>query len=96
MQFSTEARCGPGKIVEPMNAEVRVKCIQDHASFRSLEHGWNGLLQESTANTIFLTWEWLYTWFRHLNGDRRLCILSISQGEETIGLIPRRQSAHLG
>jgi CelD/BcsL family acetyltransferase involved in cellulose biosynthesis len=46
------------------------------------------LLLQSPANTVFLTWEWLYTWFKHLGGTRRLQILRLSCGEETFGLAP--------
>lgn len=30
--------------------------------FESLEPEWNALLSQSTANNIFLTWEWIYAW----------------------------------
>jgi len=45
----------------PDDSEIRVERICDEPGFRALQHCWNQLLQESTANTIFLSWEWLYT-----------------------------------
>lgn len=71
-----------------MDAGIRIEPITDDAGFRSLESCWNRLLHESNSNTIFLTWEWLYTWFKHLRGNRRLYILRFSSGEETIGVAP--------
>ena len=72
----------------PDDSEIRVERIRDEAGFRALQHCWNQLLQESTANTMFLSWEWLYTWFKHLREDRELLILRLTHGEETIALIP--------
>src|SRR5881628_3752431 len=74
---------------------IRVQKIQDEAGFRALQHCWNQLLQESTADTMFLTWEWLYTWFKHLREDRELLILRLSHGEETVGLLPMAVRPHI-
>jgi hypothetical protein len=44
---------------------------------------------------MFLTWEWLYTWFKHLREDRELLILRLSHGEETVGLVPMAIRPHI-
>lgn len=50
---------------------------------------WNDLLTESRSNTIFLTWEWLYTWAEcFLGSDRRLFILLVYKDSELIGVAP--------
>jgi CelD/BcsL family acetyltransferase involved in cellulose biosynthesis len=71
-----------------MNAEIRVESIDDLGDFRSLQGCWNRLLQESSADTVFLTWEWLFTWYKHLRTDGELFILRLSYGDETFGLVP--------
>jgi len=53
------------------------------------------LLQDSAAITVFLTWEWLYTWFKHLCGDGNLLILRLSCGEDTVGLVPLALRPHI-
>ena len=68
-----------------MNADIRVERIEDRSAFRALQDCWSQLLQDSAAITVFLTWEWLYTWFKHLCGDRNLLILRLSCGEDTVG-----------
>src|SRR2546422_2148044 len=78
---------------EPL--QICVEKIQDQAGFRALQHCWNLLLQESTANTLFLTWEWLHTWFKHLREDKELFILRLSHGEDTVGLIPMAIRPHI-
>ena len=42
----------------------------------------------SDSDCIFLTWEWLYTWWKHLAEDRSLAILAVRRGGELIALQP--------
>ena len=44
--------------------------VENPEGFRGLQEEWNELLESSTSNCLFLTWEWLYTWWRHLSGRR--------------------------
>ncbi len=69
-------------------AEVRVDRIQGRSGFRDLRQSWDSLLDESAADNMFLTWEWLYSWFEHLRRDEELAIFRLSCGSETIGLLP--------
>jgi len=41
-----------------------MKIFQTTSEFAGLEEIWNGLLSRSPANNFFLTWEWLWTWWR--------------------------------
>lgn len=59
------------------------------SGFDSLQDEWNELLQQSQTNTIFLSWEWQTTWWRHWGTDE-LYLLSW-RDEETgrlLGLAP--------
>jgi CelD/BcsL family acetyltransferase involved in cellulose biosynthesis len=50
---------------------------------------WNELLKQSLANTIFLTWDWVYTWSKYfLDSSRKLFVLAVYKKEELIGLAP--------
>lgn len=69
-----------------MNAIV--ERITDEADFEKIKEEWNALLEASPANCFFLTWEWLFTWWRYLSGGRRLFILAVRSGGELIGLAP--------
>ena len=66
----------------------RVERIEDPATFAALEAEWNELLQDSQSDGLFLTWEWLHTWWKHLGGNRRLALLSVREGKDLIGLAP--------
>ena len=75
-------------------AEERINCIVfgPHSSpdgFDSLASDWNSLLKKSPSNTIFLTREWLSTWWRLL-GHGELWILAFYErcSDELVGIAP--------
>ncbi len=70
-----------------------VEIIDDVAAFERLRPEWTRLLQASAADSLFLTWEWLFTWWKHLAGDRRLFILTVRSGDELIAIAPFARSA---
>ena len=67
---------------------VRVQRIQDVVGLHALRAEWSALLESSTSNCVFLTWEWLATWWKHLGAGRRLDLLAVRHGDELIGLAP--------
>lgn len=56
--------------------------------FQALQRSWNELLASSGSNTLFLTWEWQYTWWTHLAEGRSLCLLTVHDGERLIAIAP--------
>ena len=77
-------------IADPTSNSTRlaVECISHESGFRALEPCWNKLLQQSDSGTVFLTWEWLQTWFKYLSAGQSLHVLRVSSGEETLALAP--------
>ncbi len=67
---------------------LRTQWITVAEDFRALREQWNELLQSSACNTLFLTWEWQYTWWEHLAEGRSLFILTVRDGERLIALAP--------
>jgi CelD/BcsL family acetyltransferase involved in cellulose biosynthesis len=65
-----------------------VEIIHDVPSFAKLRSEWNRLLSSSRADCLFLTWEWLYTWWRHLSGDRQLHLITVRDGDHLIAIAP--------
>src|SRR5437867_4306723 len=68
-----------------------MQCIEDPREFADLRDEWNELLAASPANCLFLTWEWLYTWWKHLSGRRRLHLLVMRDGRELTAIAPLAQ-----
>jgi CelD/BcsL family acetyltransferase involved in cellulose biosynthesis len=48
-----------------LTADVDVDVVETSEGFASLREEWTALLGASAANGLFVTWEWLYTWWRH-------------------------------
>ena len=69
-------------------ASVTVDTIGEVPRFAAMRQEWDGLLQSSDSDGLFLTWEWLYTWWKHLAGNRRLSILAVRCGGELVALAP--------
>jgi CelD/BcsL family acetyltransferase involved in cellulose biosynthesis len=62
--------------------------ISDAARFAALRPEWDDVLVASDSNCLFLTWEWLHTWWNHLADNRQLSILAIRSQDQLIGLAP--------
>jgi CelD/BcsL family acetyltransferase involved in cellulose biosynthesis len=65
----------------------QVERITDVDAFGALRQAWNDLVEASDCG-VFLTWEWLFTWWKHLGEDRRLSILAVRRGSELVALAP--------
>src|SRR5260370_22871563 len=71
--------------VQPVLAEEKIGHV---SAFGALREGWGDLLQASAADSLFLTWEWLHTWWKHLAGDRELSILAARCDGELVAVAP--------
>ena len=56
--------------------------------FFELHDEWNALVNSSASNCVFLTHEWLFTWWKHLSEGRELSIVAARDGEKLIGIMP--------
>src|SRR5947207_3225723 len=65
-----------------------VQRIENTAEFERLGEEWNPLLAASNARSVFLTWEWLHAWWKHLSDGRRLSILAMRQAGALVGIAP--------
>lgn len=67
---------------------LRVEPIVDLTAFAALRDEWSDLLADSRSASVFLSWEWLHTWWVHLAGARTLRLLAVRRGTELVGLAP--------
>jgi CelD/BcsL family acetyltransferase involved in cellulose biosynthesis len=54
---------------------MKVECIEDSGSLEELKDAWNELLFSSEQNCIFLTHEWISSWWKCFSEDNSLEIL---------------------
>jgi CelD/BcsL family acetyltransferase involved in cellulose biosynthesis len=67
---------------------MQVQEIENADEFDGLRGEWNALLEGSAAHGVFLTWEWLRTWWKHLSERRKLSVLAIRREGQLVGLAP--------
>jgi CelD/BcsL family acetyltransferase involved in cellulose biosynthesis len=68
--------------------KTTIETIDDAQAFAQLKAEWNPLLEASSSACVFLTWEWLSTWWKHLSAGRKLSILAARRGSELVALAP--------
>ena len=71
-----------------MPAALTVQTLSEPSAFAALGSEWTELLEASDSDGFFLTWEWLFTWWKHLAEGRRLFILTVRSGEELLAIAP--------
>lgn len=72
------------------NIPLTIRVVDDIGAFDALESEWNALLDRSEAS-VFQTFEWQRTWWKHLGETNRfaeLHIVLVTEGERTIGIAP--------
>lgn len=67
---------------------IEIEKIEESARFEAIRSEWNELLKSSVSDCLFLTWEWLYTWWKHLREDRRLHIVAVRRDAKLIAIAP--------
>lgn len=68
---------------------INIQLIENRESFSSLRAEWNELLGRTSADTIFLTWEWQYSWWEcYAQKHDALYIITIRDSRELIGILP--------
>ncbi len=72
---------------------MRIEAHFETGGFWALKPEWNNLLRRSRCDTLFLTWEWQSTWWRHL-GEGNLLLLGFRAVDDgrLVGIAPLFQS----
>lgn len=67
---------------------IEVEVIDTFDKLLSLEKAWNTALMRSSSNFIFLTFEWIRTWWEHYGQRRRLLVLVVRKEGEISCIAP--------
>jgi CelD/BcsL family acetyltransferase involved in cellulose biosynthesis len=67
---------------------IQAATVTDGEAFHRLRAEWTDLLASSPSDTVFLTWEWLHTWWEHCRGPRRLALVTVREGKDLIAIAP--------
>jgi len=78
---------------------VIIRCIDDKEGLVGLAEGWNSLLRRSASDGLFLTWEWISTWWEIYGAEFELLVLAAEEDGQVVGIAPLmvgRAKAKLG
>ena len=68
---------------------MKVSIIEDIDEFLALEPEWNALLIKSSADSLFLTWEWIGSWLEIYQDNIKLFVIVVrNDNDELVGLAP--------
>ena len=68
---------------------LRITELKKKAHFYSLRKCWTQILYKSDQDTIFMTWDWLYTWWEIYSAKKQLSILLIQENDgDIVGIAP--------
>jgi CelD/BcsL family acetyltransferase involved in cellulose biosynthesis len=68
---------------------LKIEVIDTTQGFAGLEEPWTRLMQGAAQGSIFQTFAWNYTWWRHLGAPRyHLHLLTATQAGEIVGIMP--------
>jgi CelD/BcsL family acetyltransferase involved in cellulose biosynthesis len=63
--------------------------VREINNFEETKDSWNILLERSRVNSnIFLTWEWLSTWWKHFGKGRKPLILLVEDEQKVLAAAP--------
>jgi len=78
--------------MEINSEDIKVKIVDREEDFFLLQHQWNLLIKECERKSLFLCWEWMYTWWeKHSQREKEsyLFIITVYDSKEhLIGLLP--------
>jgi len=70
-------------------SSTKIKVVSEPGEFESLSEVWDSLLRKSKDdNPIYLTHEWLSTWWKHFGEGKKLNVLLIEKEGQLIGIVP--------
>lgn len=69
--------------------DPRVACIDTEGGFAALRDEWNDVLARSASNNLFLTWEWVSTWWELYGAGASLYVVTARTAEGAlVGIAP--------
>lgn len=68
--------------------QLTIRCVSSTTEFSDMKDAWTRLLASSRCDTLFMSWEWQYTWWMNLSGKRQLLILLVYDGVQLVAIAP--------
>lgn len=66
----------------------QVKEFTSMEACRALQPQWNVLVERAANVTVFSTWEWQSTWWKHYGASNELRVIGVFDADRLVGLLP--------
>lgn len=64
---------------------MRIETISQTEQFKNLREQWDSLFDENKANSVYLSWEWLFTWWEvYADSKRTLNIICVKDEKDRL------------
>ncbi len=70
-----------------------VTVIRDPARLPTLDGEWDDLLARSASDTVFLTWDWLRTWYEIYGAEVEPCVVLVRENGRLVAAAPLKIEA---
>lgn len=70
------------------NGAITVSRVSSIGELEDLREPWDTLLRQGPANHLFLSHDWVCTWWKHFGGGRKLFTLVFRRGDRILGIAP--------
>jgi CelD/BcsL family acetyltransferase involved in cellulose biosynthesis len=75
-------------MAERDRAGIEIEIVDTEERFLALAPFWNELLLQNAAKSVFLTWEWIRTWWATYGSRFQLCVLVARDRNRPCGIAP--------
>jgi CelD/BcsL family acetyltransferase involved in cellulose biosynthesis len=67
---------------------LKIYIIDNLPKLATFRDEWNNLLTSSFSNSVFLTWEWIYSWCEIFGRDKKIFVIIAEEEGSVIGIAP--------
>ena len=71
-----------------MSSRTQIRTVSSEAEFATLAGPWDELVRSMRRPSPFLLHGWLFEWWRHYGGKRRLAVHVATRGDRLVGALP--------
>lgn len=71
-----------------MVSELRTAAVENHQDFARLGEQWGSLCRDSAVDNVFLSWDWVETWWEVFGSTKELAVATAYDGAELVGVAP--------
>ena len=65
-----------------MDKDIKLELVNNFEGFFRLEEEWKELLKQTNLNSIFLTWEWVFAWWKYFGHNYKLWLIIARSGKD--------------